>query len=91
MTLIIQIAQANTKMLKWKNIPRLGLLPTNKILGGFRQCLAGFLESDLSLEAHRHLHRLKPEKKDLNPSPFDQKGRPLNQIIGLAVPQGDVK
>ena len=53
--------------------------------------LGGLLESDLSLEAHRRLHRLKPEKKDLNPSPFDQKGRPLNQIIGLAVPQGDVK
>ena len=70
---------------------RLGLLPANKILAGFRQCLAGDLESDLSLEAHRHLHRLKPEKKDLNPSPFDQKGRPLNQILGLAVPQGDVK
>ena len=48
--------------------------------------LAGFLESDLSLEEHRRLHRLEPEKKDLNPSPFDQKGRPLNQIIGLAVP-----
>ena len=62
-------------------IQRLGLLPANKILAGFRQCL----------EAHRRLHRLKPEKKDLNPSPFDQKGRPLNQIIGLAVPQGDVK
>ena len=46
------------------------------------------MESDLSLEAHRHLHRLKPEKKDLNPSPFDQKGRPLNQMIGLAIPQG---
>ena len=44
-------------------IQRLGLLPANKILAGFRQCLAGFLESDLSLEAHRHLHRLKPEKK----------------------------
>ena len=53
--------------------------------------LGGFLESDLSLEAHRHLHRLKPEKKDLNPSPFDQKGRPLNQMISLAVLQGDVK
>ena len=75
-------------------IQRLGLLLANKILAGFRQCLAGFLESDLSLEAHRRLHRLKPEKKDLNPSPFDQKGRPLktlNQIIGIAVPQGDVK
>ena len=72
-------------------IQRLGLLPANKILAGFRQCLAGFLERDLSLEAHRRLHRLKPEKKDLNPSPFDQKGRPLNQKIGLAVPQGDVK
>ena len=70
-------------------IQRLGLLPANKILAGFRQCLAGFLESDLSLEAHRRLRRLK--KKDLNPSPFDKKGRPLNQIIGLAVPQGDVK
>ena len=46
---------------------------------------------DLSLEAHRRLHRLKPEKKELNPSPFDKKGRPLNQIIDLAVPQGDVK
>ena len=81
-------------MLKWKkiwSIQRVGLLPANKILAGFRQSLAGFLESNLSLEAHRHLHRLKPEKKDLNPSPFDQKGRPLNQIIGLAVPQGDVK
>ena len=72
-------------------IQRLGLLPANKILAGFRQCLAGFLESDLSLEAHRRLHRLKPEKKDLNPSPFDQKGRPLNQMISLAVPQRDVK
>ena len=72
-------------------IQRLGLLPANKILAGFRQCLAGFLESDLSLEAHRRLHRLKPEKKGWNPSPFDKKGRPLNQIIGLAVPQGDVK
>ena len=49
------------------------------------------MDSDLSLEAHRHLHRLKPEKNDLNPSLFDQKGRPLNQIIGLVVPQGDVK
>ena len=68
-------------------IQRLKLLPANKVLAGFRQCLAGFLES----EAHRRLHRLKPEKKDLNPSPFDQKVRPLNQIIGLAVPQGDVK
>ena len=28
-------------------------------------CFAGFLKSDLSLEAHRHLHRLRPEKKDL--------------------------
>ena len=94
MTLIIQIAQANTKMLKWKKIwsnPACWLLPANKILAGFRQSLAGFLESNLSLEAHRHLHRLKPEKTDLNPSPFDQKSRPLNQIIGLAVPQGDVK
>ena len=53
--------------------------------------LGGFLESDLSLEADRHFHRLKPEKKDLNPSPIDQKGRPLNQMIGLAVLQGDVK
>ena len=51
----------------------------------------GFLESDLSLVAERHLHRLKPGKKDLNPSPIDQKGRPLNQMIGLAVLQGDVK
>ena len=56
-----------------------------------RPILAVLLESDLSLEAHRHLHRLKPEKKDLNPSPFDQKGRPLNQMISLAVLQGDVK
>ena len=40
-------------------IQRLGLLPANKILAGFRQCLAGFLESDLSLEAHRHLRRLR--------------------------------
>ena len=46
-------------------IQRLGLLPANKILAGFRQCLAGFLESDLSLEEHRRLHRLKPEKKRL--------------------------
>ena len=90
MTLIIQTAQANTKMLTGV-IQRLGLLPANEILAGIRLCLAGFLESDLSLEAHRHLHRFKPEKKDLNPSPFDKKGRPLNQIIGLAVPQGDVK
>ena len=72
-------------------IQRLGLLPANKILAGSRRSLAGFLESDLSLEAHRRLHRLKPEKKDLNPWLFDKKGRPLNQIIGLAVPQGDVK
>ena len=28
-------------------IQRLGLLPANKILAGFRQCLAGFLEGDL--------------------------------------------
>ena len=62
------------------------------MLAGFRQCLAGFLGSDLSLlEGDRHLHRLKPEKKDLNPSPFYQKGRSLNQMIGLAVLQGDVK
>ena len=62
------------------------------MLAGFRQCLAGFLESDLSLlEADRHLHWLKPEKKDLNPLPFHQKGRSLNQMIGLAVLQGDVK
>ena len=54
-------------------IQRLGLLPANKILAGFRQCLAGFLESDLSLEAQQRLHRLNPEKKDLNPSPFDKK------------------
>ena len=53
--------------------------------------LGGFLESDLSLQADRYLHRLKPEKKDLNPLPIDQKGRPLNQMIGLAVLQGDVK
>ena len=53
--------------------------------------LGGFLASDLSLEADRHLNRLKPEKKDLNPSPIDQKGRPLNQMIDLAVLQGDVK
>ena len=72
-------------------IQRLGFLPANKILAGFRRCSAGFLESDLSLEAHRRWHRLKPEKKDLIPSSFDKKGRPLNQIIGLAVPQGDVK
>ena len=32
-------------------IQRVGLLPANKILAGFRQSLAGFLESDLSLEA----------------------------------------
>ena len=37
----------------------------------------------MSLEAHRDLHRLKPEKKDLNPSPFDQEGRPLNQMIAV--------
>ena len=85
MRLIIQTAQANTKMLTGV-IQRLGLLPANEILAGIRLCLAGFLESDLSLEAHRDLHCLKPEKKDLNPSPFDQKGRPLNQMIGLAVP-----
>ena len=59
-------------------IQRLGLLPANKILAGFGQCLESFLESDLSLEEHRRLHCLKPDKKDLNPSPFDQKGRPLN-------------
>ena len=53
--------------------------------------LGGFLASDLSLEADRHLHRLKSEKKDLNPSPIDLKGRPLNQMIGRAVLQGDVK
>ena len=53
--------------------------------------LGGFLESDLSLVADRHLHRLKPGKKDFNPSSIDQKGRPLNQMIGLAVLQGDVK
>ena len=53
--------------------------------------LGGFLESDLSPEADRHLHRLKPEKTSLNPSPIDQKGRPLNQMIGLAVVQGDVE
>ena len=34
--------------------------------------LGGFLASDLSLEADRHLHRLKPEKKDLNPSPKER-------------------
>ena len=53
--------------------------------------LGGFLESDLSLVADRHLRRLKPEKKDLNHSPIDQKDRPLNQMIGLTVLQGDVK
>ena len=53
--------------------------------------LGGFLESDLSPEADGHLHRLKPDKKNLNPSPIDQKGRPLNQMTGLAVLQGDVK
>ena len=53
--------------------------------------LGGFLESDLSLETNRHLHCLKPEKKDLNPSPIDQKDRPLNQMIGLAVLRGDVR
>ena len=62
----------------------------NKIWRDFDR-LGGFLESDLSLEADRHLHRLKPEKKDLNPSPIDQKGRPLNQMIALAILQGDVK
>ena len=36
------------------------------------------------MEAYRHLHRQRePEKKDLNPSPFDQKDRPLNQMIRL--------
>ena len=30
--------------------------------------LGAFLETDLSLEADQPLHRLKPEKKDLNPS-----------------------
>ena len=30
-------------------------------------------------------------EKNLSPLPFDQKGRPLNQMIGLAVRQGDVK
>ena len=53
--------------------------------------LGEVLESDLSLEADRHLRRLKPEKKDLNHSPIDQKRRPLNQMIGLAVLLGDVK
>ena len=53
--------------------------------------LGGFLESDLSVEADRHLRRLKPERKDLNPSLIDQKGRPLNKMIGIAVLQGDVK
>ena len=46
-------------------IQRLGLLPANKILAGFRQCLADFLESDLSLEGHRRLHRLKAREKSL--------------------------
>ena len=50
--------------------------------------LGGILESDLSLEANRHLHRLKQKKKDLNPSPIYQKDRPLNQMIGLAVLRG---
>ena len=59
--------------------------------GGISTVLGGFLESDLSLEANRHLHRLKPKKKDLNPSPIDQKDRPLNQMIGLAVLRGDVR
>ena len=53
--------------------------------------LGAFVETDLSLEVDRHLHRLKPEKTDLNPSPVDQKGRPLNQMIGLAVLQEDMK
>ena len=53
--------------------------------------LGGFLESDLSLEADRHLRRLKPAKKDLNSSLIDQKGRPLNKMIGIAVLQRDVK
>ena len=62
-----------------------------KKIGGILTVHGGFLESGLSLEADRHLHRLKPEKKDLNPSPIDQKGRPSNKMIGLAVLQGDVK
>ena len=53
--------------------------------------LGGFLESDLSLEANRHFHCLKLEKKDWNLSPIDQKGRPLNQMIGLVVLRGDVR
>ena len=44
-------------------VQRLGLLPANKILPGFRQCLAGFLESDLSLEAHQHYIVLSQRKK----------------------------
>ena len=74
-------------------IQRLGLLPANKILAGFRQCLAGYLESDFGHWRHIDAYIVfSQRKKDLNPSPFDQKGRrPLNQIIGLAVPQRDVK
>ena len=53
--------------------------------------LGGFLESDLSLEADGHLRRLKPEKKDLNPSLIDHKGRPLNKMISIAVLHGGVR
>ena len=43
------------------------------------------MESDLSLEVDRHLHRLEPEKKDMNLLPIDQKRCPVNQMIGPAV------
>ena len=81
-------------MLKWKNIwskPAKWAPTSEKNFGGISTVLGGFLESDLSLEADRHLRRLKPAKKDLNSSLIDQKGRPLNKMIGIAVLQRDVK
>ena len=62
----------------------------NEILAAFRQCLAGFWR----VICHRRqidTYIVLSQRKKLNPSPIDQKGRSLNQMIGLAVLQGDVK
>ena len=61
------------------------------ILARFRQCLAGFWRVVCHWRQIDTYIVLSQRKKDFNPSPIDQKGRPLNKMIGLAVLQGDVK
>ena len=68
-----------------------GLLPAKKILARFRQCLAVFWRVICHWRQIDTYIVLSQRKKDLNPSPIDQKGRPFNKMIGLTVLQGDVK